>query len=178
MKTSVLAITIFFLLAGLNSHAQDSTYITPAEKFYQMTKEAPVAFNAGEYDKAIEISQALLVEAENWKKDWNYGNALHAANLVLGRIALRKGEIDEAKKFLLDAGKTPGSPQLNSFGPDMLFAKEMLKRGQKEVVLEYFELCGVFWDKKAKLELWRTMVENDTVPDFGPNVAYIFGSAR
>ncbi|MEI6198193.1 MAG: hypothetical protein WCS42_28075, partial [Verrucomicrobiota bacterium] len=56
-----------------------------------------------------------------------------------------EGKPDEAAKYLLAAGKTPGSPQLNSFGPDFALAKELLILGQKEVVLQYLDLVGNFW---------------------------------
>jgi hypothetical protein len=179
MKTYVLAITIILLAAAHGALAQDSVDVARAENFYKMTKAAPAAFNAGEYEKAIEISRELLVEAENWKKDWNYGNAIHAANLVQGRVALRRGEIDDAKKFLLAAGKASGSPTLISFGPDMLFAKEMLKRSEQKIVLTYFDLCAKFWlPEHSRIPEWKEAVERGEIPDFGPNVAYVFGSAR
>jgi hypothetical protein len=47
------------------------------------------------------------------------------------------GDIEEAKKQLLLAGKTPSSPQLNSFGPNMILAKELLDKGEKDTVLHY-----------------------------------------
>ena len=44
------------------------------------------------------------------------------------------------------AGATPGSPQLDSFGPNMTLAKELLEKGQPDVVLHYFALCKNFWE--------------------------------
>jgi len=38
---------------------------------------------------------------------------------------LKEGKVEDAKHYLLEAGKTPGSPQLNSFGPDMSLAEEL-----------------------------------------------------
>ena len=147
----------------------------PASNFYRLTNAAPAAFTAGEHERARVLAVELLAEAERWKEDWNYGNAVHAANLVLGRLALIRGEIAEAKKFLLAAGHTPGSPQLKSFGPDMLFAKEMLKKGETETVLKYFELCSAFWGKKhSRLDAWKAAIEKNEEPDFGPNLRYVF----
>lgn len=157
--------------------AQDRS--DPADDFYRLTAAAPAAFEKGEFDNARAYAERLLVDAEAWPKNWNYGNAVHTANLVLGRLALRDSDVDAAKKYLLEAGKTPGSPQLNSFGPDMVLARELLKRGEKETVLEYFELCAVFWDKRStKVPEWKEAVERDEIPDFGPNLRYVFHSAR
>jgi len=147
-----------------------------AEDKFHMTREiAPLAFNAGDQVMAGMYAKDLLIQAESMKDDWDYGNAVHTANLVLGRIALAAGDIDEAKRLLLLAGKTPGSPQLESFGPDMLFAKELLEKGEKDVVIQYFTLCSAFWKMDdGKLAQWKTEVQNNEIPDFGPNVRYVF----
>ena len=147
----------------------------PAKHFYDTTKAAPAAFRAGNMDQAKLLSLDLMEQAKSWKENWNYGNAIHVANLVLGRIALNKGEIEAAKIYLVEAGKTPGSPQLNSFGPDMVFAKELLKKGERETVTKYFDLCSKFWDKRfSKIEQWKVIVANGDIPDFEANLRYVF----
>jgi hypothetical protein len=65
--------------------------------------------------KTREDANAVLSASDKYRSDWNYGNAVHKANLALGRVALRDGDIEQAKHYLIEAGKTPGSPQLNSF---------------------------------------------------------------
>ena len=147
----------------------------PAEDFYKMTKAAPAAFQKGEFAKAAAVADALLVEAERWPRNWNYGNAVHVANLVLGRIALANDDRDKAVKFLIAAGKTPGSPQLNTFGPDMVFAKEMLQKGETEAVIAYLDLCGKFWEKRfEQLDEWKEQIARGEIPDFGANLRYYF----
>lgn len=116
--------------------------------------------DAGALDVATSYAQELLALAEKHKNDWNYGNAVHKGNIILGRVALRKSERAKAKEYLLAAGRTPGSPQLNSFGPNMVLAKELLAAGEKDVVLEYFSLCAAFWkDTFGALSTWRSLVE-------------------
>ena len=152
-----------------------NTLPTAEDKFHMTTEIAPLAFVAGDHIKAGMYAKDLLIQAESMKDDWDYGNAVHTANLVLGRIALAAGDIDEAKRLLLLAGKTPGSPQLESFGPDMLFAKELLEKGEKDVVIQYFTLCSAFWKMDdGKLAQWKTEVQDNEIPDFGPNVRYVF----
>ena len=171
-RRSVLIVLLTCVLAATAIAQGDEE---KARAFYRMTDAAPEAFNRGEFDKARGLADALLIEAELWPKDWNYGNAIHVANLVLGRIELRAGDKEKAIEYLLAAGRTPGSPQLNSFGPDMLFAKELLKAGEKDAVLEYLELCAKFWKMKdVPLETWKAQIEKGETPDFGPNVRYHF----
>jgi hypothetical protein len=139
-RWSVLAFCLI-IIGSFSAYSQGAASGTDREKaFYNMTKLAPAEFSKGNLDRAHEIAEDLLKESPNWQKNWNYGNAIQAANVVLGRAALQEGEIDHAKEYLLAAGRTPGSPQLNSFGPDMTLAKDLLKRGEKDVVLEYFSL--------------------------------------
>jgi hypothetical protein len=129
--------------------------------------------DAGALNIATDYAQELLALAENYKKDWNYGNAIHKGNLILGRVALRKDDRAKAREYLLAAGRTPGSPQLDTFGPNMVLAKEFLERGEKDVVLEYFSLCGVFWKQSfGRLSAWRGLVQEGKTPNFGANVLY------
>lgn len=149
--------------------------ITAPDRFYALTRLAPIAYTAGELPLAAAYSESLLKQAEAFKADWNYGNAIHVANLVLGRIALAGGDTTAAKAYLLAAGRTTGSPQLDTFGPDMLFASELLAKGETETVIEYFKLCAVFWNKNdGRLADWTATVKKGEAPDFGPNVRYVF----
>lgn len=132
---------------------------------YLLADLANAAFMANHYEKAREYANTLL--AEN-SPVWSSGDPIHHGNLVLGRIALAEGDIEEAKRRLIAAGKTTGSPSLNSFGPKMMLAKELLQKGEKEVVLEYFRLCARFWKMgQDRLEEWSDLVQANRVPDFG-----------
>ncbi len=118
----------------------------------------------------------LLSQAANNVKNWNYGNAIHHANLVLGRISLIEGKTEEAKKYLEAASKTPGSPQLNSFGPNMTLAKELLEKKEKDVVLKYLQDCSKFWkptgEFREDLERWKIEIAQGKIPDFKGSLTY------
>ena len=90
-------------------------------------------------------------------------------------MALRAGDIETAKVKLLEAAKTDGSPQLNSFGPNMSLAKELIELGERDVVLVYFELCRRFWTGDghgAVLDEWSAIVAAGGMPRFGANLRY------
>jgi hypothetical protein len=133
---------------------------------------AEAAFVAKKPEKAREYAEKML--SQN-RSGWNYGNNIHHGNIILGRIALAAGDLEQAKKRLIEAGKTPGSPQLNSFGPNMALAKELLEKGEKDVVLEYFKLCSKFWKSERhlqKLKEWSAEVKEGKMPDFRANLNY------
>lgn len=132
---------------------------------YLLTDLAKMALTANQYEKATGYANAMLAEDSPDRKS---GDHIHHGNLVLGRIALAEGDIEEAKRRLIAAGKTTGSPSLNSFGPKMMLAKELLQKGEKEVVLEYFRLCARFWELgQDRLEEWSDLAQANRVPDFG-----------
>jgi tetratricopeptide (TPR) repeat protein len=154
------------LAAYEKAQAVDKLEIT---KFYRLNELAKTAFDAGEFDKASQYAGALVKAAEKHSEDkaWETGDAVHDGNIVLGRIALKKGDVKQAKKFLLQAGYTPGSPILDSFGPNMSLAKELLDAGEKDIVLKYFVLCRRFWKMgRSKLDDWTKQVKDGQVPNF------------
>ncbi len=132
---------------------------------------AKIAFETADFEKARSYALEMVSEAD--ESSWNYGNTIHHGNLILGRLALRSGDIENAKLHLSQAGKTPGSPQLNSFGPNMQLAKELLEHGETEAVLDFFELCRVFWQLDAgRLDSWAQDIRANRVPKFGANLSY------
>jgi hypothetical protein len=140
------------------------------ERDFLLISLAKSAFAAGLNDDAKRFATMML---DDDAEGWNRGNRIHHGNLILGQIALSDGNVAEAKSRLLRAGKTTGSPQLNSFGPNMLLAKELLERGETKVVLEYFDLCKKFWTSPHRqLEQWADDVKSNRIPQFGGNLAY------
>ena len=77
-------------------------------KVVRLKELAESAYNAGEIEKAKKYAKELLKTGTKDSQNWNYGNAIHAGNCVLGRIALKEGHIPEANEYLLKAGETPG----------------------------------------------------------------------
>ena len=144
------------------------------DRFYELSDAAGGAFYLNKDTEARAYAEELQKLAPQFKGDWNYGNAIHDSNIVLGRLALKEGRTDEAKSRLLAAARTPGSPQLNSFGPDMTLAQELLKKGERGVVLRYFQLCRVFWNDIGDdhLDQWTKEVNKGYVPDFGSNLDF------
>jgi len=142
-----------------------------SRQFYMLDEVTKAAVRAGAFDKAAEYAQELLSEAAKNADDPNYGNAIHDGNTVLGRVALRQGNVGKARMLLLEAGRTPGSIQLNSVGPDMTLALELLEKGERDVVLQYFALCRRFWASGAhQLDAWSTTVREGGIPKFGANL--------
>ena len=141
---------------------------------------ALASLETGEGAEAKKLAQQRLA-ANTDPKDWNHGNVIHDANALLGRAALRDGDKPAAAAFLLLAGATPGSPQLNSFGPNFTLAREVMEAGDAKAVLAYLDRVEKFWvtalqktggasagqlsrDHAAKLDEWRREIGAGKVP--------------
>jgi hypothetical protein len=155
---------------------QLKTIEKPNKRLFLLLYIAPAALAAGENEKARTYSSELIALGESQRSQPGFGasmysDATHIGNLVLGQLALTEGDVEKAKVSLLAAGDVPGSSVLNSFGPNMLLAKELLKRGERETVVQYLDACGRFWKRQdEKLEQWKQIIAHGGMPDFGPNL--------
>ena len=132
--------------------AEDAAFLLDFEeerdtekRFYGLGRAVKLAVEQHQTQDARRYAEELLALAPKHRGNWNYGNAVFEGNLGLGRLALEGGDIPEAKRRLLAAGKTPGSPKLSSFGPDMSLAEELLRRGERAAVEEFLRECRLFW---------------------------------
>lgn len=144
--------------------------LTPRDRYYALADAAKTTVYFGSLEDAETYARELLDLAERRRRCWNLGNALHDGHLVLGLVALRRGDIETAKAELLLAGDTPGSPQLDSFGPNPSLARELIERGERDAVIAYFERIRGFWEmERGRLDAWTADVRADRMPDFGAN---------
>jgi hypothetical protein len=144
---------------------QDTGGADPMRRSERLDELALLAAKIGDSAKAKTYATDLLAAAQRDKGGWNYGNAIHDGHVVLGLVALHNDDILTADRELLEAGKTTGSPQMNSFGPNMTLAQELLNKGERNTVLDYFELCRKFWKSGAtRLDSWSDAVRNGGTP--------------
>src|SRR3982750_106458 len=144
-------------------------------RFLTLRGKAERALKRGDHDRTAALARELLTLALHYRSDWNFGNAIHHGHLLLGRVAVARGDLRTASAELLEAGRTPGSPQLNTFGPNMALARELLEKGQTSPVQEYFSLCRRFWMPQfadAKLKEWESDVIAGREPRFGSHLAH------
>jgi hypothetical protein len=169
------ALTFAQLEAGLPADGVD--------RFYTLARVAIAAFEASDYTKAETYANEVLALAPQYREDQrydhrSYGDAIFYGNMVLGRVAMRRVyNLPKAKARLIASGQTPGSPTLNSFGPNMNLAKDLLEAGERDTVLQFFDECRAFWKmgvREKKLDDWSAVVKGCCrLPDFGPNLDYM-----
>lgn len=142
----------------------------PSDRARVLTEAAKAAVEVGDTVAAGQFASEALRLLPQVRRDWSYGNVIHDTHMALGRVALRRGDIVAARHELLLAGGTPGSPQLNSFGPNMSLASDLIRAGDRDTVIAYFHECSSFWELgRPRLRRWEAMVKLHLPPDFGEN---------
>ena len=134
-------------------------------RFHALPELAETALQAGHDDKARAYAEELLALSAR-QPSYRNGDAIHEGNRILGHLALRAGDVEGAEEFLLKAGATSGSPVLNSFGPELALAKDLLAKGERETVIQYLEMCRRFWTKTdEQLSDWIAEIRAGGTPD-------------
>jgi hypothetical protein len=145
----------------------------PYKRWCALGDAAKESLAYGQDAEAKAYANELRTLAPSHAIDSNYGNAIQDYHIVLGVLALKAGDRTTAEQHLLEAGRSPGSPQMDTFGPNMTLAKALLEQGRKKTVLRYFELCRKFWKMDdGRLDRWRDAVRTGRIPDFGANLHY------
>jgi hypothetical protein len=93
-----------------------------------------------------------------------HGDAVHDGHLMLGRIALRADDVARARAHLILAGEAGATGFVPMFGPDLRLAKDLLARGEREVVVRYLTLAREFWDR-ARIDEWLAEIRTGRIPD-------------
>jgi len=136
------------------------------QRFYSLDDQIKDAYLNSDLNLAKTLISEYLQLADVYRCNWNYGNAVHDANRYLGLISLSEGKIDEATSYLISAGKSTGSPQLNSFGPELDLANNLLKRGKTKEVLIYLNDVELFWElNDGRINKWIGEIENGNKPE-------------
>jgi len=138
---------------------------------------ANAAFDAEDYVSAKKLATELILDFGQHANSSNYDSASHIGNIVLGRVALKEGSVTKAAEYLLIAIRAPLRKE-NSWLPeiDTTLAKELLKAGGKDAVLEYLELCKGLWNIRNEKKLfenqaialkkWQDQIKNGQEPSF------------
>ena len=167
----------------LHSHAEYNKAINALEgsttevgRFYALGDAAMWSVNVGKLDDAQRYAEELLALNGKIGRDWNNGNAIHKGHSALGRVAIKRGDVAEGERQLALAATSKGSPQMNSFGPNMSLPRDLLATGKpsaKAAVLAYFDHLPTFWTMDSgAISVWRNDVEHDREPNFGSHLLY------
>jgi len=131
----------------------------------QLREEAAeICFELGRTDRARAHAEQLLVSDVGGGAQ-ELSDAAHNGHLLLGRIALHAGDVTRANVHLTLAGEAGATGLVTVFGPDTRLAKDLLARGEREVVIRYLTACRAFWER-GPVDEWIAAIRAGGVPDF------------
>lgn len=141
---------------------------TPELRLTALGEAAKQSLAAGQTAEAQKYAQEALDLLASARGNPAVGDVSHSARQVLGRLALREGRVDEAKRQLMESVASPG-PRLSDYGPRLGLARELLQKGERQTVLDYFKACGRFWNR-ARLAEWSREINEGKTPEFPENM--------
>lgn len=99
------------------------------------------------------------------------GKVIHDANMVLGVLAVMKGDLEHAKACLLASARTEWSSfEARMRWPNLTLANHLAKLGERQVVTEYLETRPYFRTQQHSgiTSKWIVDIRDGRLPDFGP----------
>ena len=148
--------------------------VAPEAREYVMGGIAVEAERACEYQKAKLYAEEALELGTKGKGGIKLGANIYYGQQVLGLLAMRQGDIKAAKQRLMASAAAPKWPNLARSGPYVLLARRLLDRGEREIVVEFFEQCKRLWPEgEDTLEEWRKEIMAGNVPDFGSRLRLV-----
>ncbi len=144
---------------------------------YLLQSIAKTAFEISEYQRAGMLAQELVLDFGNDAGNVGYDDAAHIGNIILGRIELRRKNVEKAKEYLLIAIRAP-LRKANSWLSeiDMVLARELFEAGEKDAVIDYLKLCEglsnlttekkLFENQSRALKLWQEQIRQGKTPSF------------
>ncbi|MGB2603885.1 MAG: hypothetical protein WBC78_09830 [Candidatus Sulfotelmatobacter sp.] len=179
--TAITALQVIGLLKDIPSPAEEldrlEVELTRESGSYRLPflpRVAKLALWFGDAEKAERYaSEALsLILPPSGDPFDTSAEAIHDAHMVAGIVVLRRGDIQRAKEHLLASASTRGSQELKMLGPNLTLADELLKRGERDVVVQYLDQCRQFWKVgNHRLAAWIAQIRNGESPDFGPSLS-------
>jgi hypothetical protein len=150
--------------------AESRVASNPAGRPQSLPWMAKLAFDAGDLAKAEQYAREALASSAHPHAS---GDSIHDGNMVLGLIAVKKGDIPAAKEYLLAAGKTPGTAITRRFGTNMKLADALARKGEFAAVIDYLEsVRKIMTDNREHVDDWIALLKGGRQPDFRRGFAH------
>ncbi len=140
--------------------------------FYSLSERLERATKAKDCPKMQSLAGELLAVARYYSSNWNYGNAIFDGHMAYASCEAKNKNFDSAIHHITEASKTPGSPQLNTFGPpynDMSVLSDLLREGHTTEVMTFLNSLKRFWDSDSSQEyfdFWEKEIKAGRIPEF------------
>jgi len=110
-------------------------------------------------------AEEVLRSRSLFGKDFEYPNAVYYSHIVLGRINVREGRLDEAEAHLISAALVP---VIDARAPNVQLAEELLRRGRRDVVLQYLDTYYThsLTGRRNMVPIWKKQIRDGRIPNW------------
>jgi hypothetical protein len=130
---------------------------TGFNEWFEVTP-ASAAAAAGDWVQADSLATDVLRRIEGSERQGSDGTVAFHAHRIQGLAALRRGDLESAKRHLLSSCSR-GPLWLSASGSDWSLARELLERGENTTVLQFLEACQATWSNRDDAaELWKHQI--------------------
>ena len=126
----------------------------------------------GKPDDAATKARELLDLAARNRNDPLYGDAVFEANVILGKIALRRGDKKAAARDLLAAAGTPGSGRIRRGQFEMNLPRALVDWGERRPVAEFLERMAPKTVRSKQFQDWAAEILKGVNPDLIPTFSF------
>ena len=134
------------------------------ERVGLLAEATRAALAAGNTDRARQYAQQIGVAAAEGD-----GELLHLAHTLLGIVALRSGNPDEAVTQLMRSARVPVTGRMAAEGPSMELAWMLAQAGRREAVVQYLRACRDLWPEgTGRLQAWEATIIAGSIPEVWP----------
>jgi hypothetical protein len=96
------------------------------------------------------------------------GAVLLDANLLLGKVALRRGDKRTASRFLAAAAQVPPDEAMKHGYVMMELPRALVDWGERDTVADFLERIATYNTRKVQLAEWATLIRERRNPDLIP----------
>jgi uncharacterized protein HemY len=96
------------------------------------------------------------------------GAILFDANLLLGKVALRKGDKRTASRYLAAAAQVPPDETMKHRQVTMELPRSLVDWGERDAVADFLERIATYNTRKVQLAEWARLIREGRNPDLIP----------
>jgi tetratricopeptide (TPR) repeat protein len=122
-------------------------------------------YNVGNFASAKAYASSVIALLPSSDPEGDI-DARYSSRMMRGLVALHNKDVKLAVHYLLLSGRISGSAVLDSFGPSMQLADQLLKAGERKAVIKFLDECKVFWQNGPNLDNWKKQIAAGKQPDF------------
>ncbi len=122
-------------------------------------------------EDALAKARELLALAVRNQNDALYGDAVFEANVVLGKVALRRRDKKAAVRYLLAAAETPGSERVRLGEFEMNLPRALVDWGERDAVAQFLERMAPKTARSKQFQDWASEIRKGINPDLIPTLS-------